>query len=305
MRHYVVSAFICWLGILANNHLLAKPPEQGVEQKKTSDSALLWKILRDGQEEGYLFGTIHLGNPELSPVIKTVKGHIKNSETLCLELELNASTMMAVAQGMMLPNNQRVHNIVGPDTYQQLSKAMKQRGISEGQFGRLKPWAVATTLVMATEEKNALAMDQQLYVYALKEQRKICALENIDAQLAIFDGFTLEEQVQMLKETIELVDRTDRPLKPLLDAYLSEDLSAIEQVNETYNEDMTPEMKKKFNELALINRNKKMLTAIELELEKTQGLVTVAVGALHLVGDEGLVLGLKNKGFTLMPVTIF
>lgn len=50
----------------------------------------------------------------------------------------------------------------------------------------------------------------------------------------------------------------------------------------------------------LKNRNKRWLDQLPALMEKES--LFIAVGAGHLVGDEGLIKGLQAKGYTLKPI---
>jgi uncharacterized protein YbaP (TraB family) len=55
-----------------------------------------------------------------------------------------------------------------------------------------------------------------------------------------------------------------------------------------------------FQEKLLVERNEKMQAVAEPLLDK--GGVFIAVGALHLPGDKGLVTLLRDAGYTVSPI---
>lgn len=91
-------------------------------------------------------------------------------------------------------------------------------------------------------------------------------------------------------------------LKQDLDAALKEHDLLIEKEQQQSTDE--PSSHKKFAEdFILAGRNKKWIPVIKENVQKRSCLI--AVGALHLPGEEGLVQLLREEGYTLKPMNIF
>ncbi len=91
-------------------------------------------------------------------------------------------------------------------------------------------------------------------------------------------------------------------LKQDLDAALKEHDLLIEKEQQQSTDE--PSSHKKFAEdFILVGRNKKWIPVIKENVQKSSCLI--AVGALHLPGEEGLVQLLREEGYTLKPMNIF
>ena len=102
-------------------------------------------------------------------------------------------------------------------------------------------------------------------------------------------------QLVLLDEMVKNVRELPRQMEGLTAAYLSGDLDRIDGVAREQYGDMPPAVRRWFDEYLLDRRNARMLTRLSALLgERT---VFVAVGALHLGGESGLIAGLRRLGY--------
>ncbi|MDE6336288.1 MAG: TraB/GumN family protein, partial [Muribaculaceae bacterium] len=125
--------------------------------------------------------------------------------------------------------------------------------------------------------------------------KKIVPLETAEQQAALLFDFTpislqAEALVEMLKDPQKSVDSA----KKLTEAYMKQDLPAMLELSE--KDDEHPE----FMEALLDKRNADWLT--KLPDIFNDGSTFVAVGALHLAGDKGVIEGLRKLGYTVTPM---
>jgi uncharacterized protein YbaP (TraB family) len=88
----------------------------------------------------------------------------------------------------------------------------------------------------------------------------------------------------------------------MVESYLAGDLRGLEATTEEQLADLPPQTRKYFVEQGIVARNRRMLEALLPKLaEKT---VFVAVGALHLPGESGLIQLLRREGYELKPLPL-
>ena len=161
---------------------------------------------------------------------------------------------------------------------------------------RLHPWAAAVTLGMPSGDTGRV-LDAEIYLHALRLQRRTIGLESAAEQLAVFQGMPVQLQIDLLDQMIKNADQLPTQLEDLTSAFLSGDLALLDRVAREQYGDMPPDMLRWFEVELLERRNARMLNRLEPLL--SEGGVLVAVGALHLGGATGLVQGLRERGFTL------
>jgi len=86
----------------------------------------------------------------------------------------------------------------------------------------------------------------------------------------------------------------------MVDAYLTGDLQVLKKEAEEHMDQLTHQAKSYFIEQGIEARNHRMLESLLPLLAESP--VFVAVGALHLPGEKGLVSLLRKNGYILKPL---
>ncbi len=262
------------------------------------EKGLLWRIERAGEPVSHLFGTMHLGDPRALKILDHVRPVLEHSDQVVLEILPDALAMFEVNRRMILPPDQSLSRIIGPELFEKVSKVAAERGLPAFMVERFHPWAMAITLAMPKDA--GAAMDQIIYQDAQDAGKKLRALETPAEQMALFEKLPLRLQIKMLEQVVRDPKRMERELKALIAAYLDRDLDRLQEISrrETAGED--PELAEWFEKRLIGDRNRRMFERLLPILKK--GPTLVAVGALHLPGKEGLLQRLRDEGYSVEPV---
>ena len=126
---------------------------------------------------------------------------------------------------------------------------------------------------------------------AKKYDKEIIGLETLQEQMEIISGIAIEDQIEDLKSTTASMMRD---YNEMLDAYVAQDLKALEAT--TDDSESFDKMEAKL----LTERNERWVKTIQEKLgEKSY---FFAVGAMHLVGETGLINQLKEAGYSVEAV---
>ena len=280
----VTRLFLLWLLLVST----AFAGEQG----------LLWHISGNGVDS-YLFGTMHSEDPRVTQLPAVVEQHFNAAETLMLEVSLDAETEMAAAVQMMLPAESSLSAVVGEALSREAKQAMQERGVPPEVTERLQPWVTVLTLSLP-EQQSGLFLDKQLYQRALASGKKFQPLESADEQIAVFTALTNNEQKELLRSVLREYKTYPALFEKMTVAYLSRDLTRLQQMNEENPMSSDPALQKKMMGRLLDERNQRMVKRM-LPLLR-EGKVFVAVGALHLPGKQGLIALLRQRGYRLTAV---
>jgi uncharacterized protein YbaP (TraB family) len=169
----------------------------------------------------------------------------------------------------------------------------------------MKPWAVMSQVELLEFLPDIAAgrqpLDAMLYSIAEKAGKQLGALETVDEQVGVFEGFTNEEQVLMLVDSLNELEKAApgerSPTQRLIDLYLAGDLNqlAAEAHKQTTGD---PALNKKIIARIIDDRNLKMTAKIaELCAKQPVKSYFFAVGALHYAGETGILNQLAKKGF--------
>jgi uncharacterized protein YbaP (TraB family) len=257
---------------------------------------LLWEIGRAGQPASYLFGTIHSEDPAVLALPAPVQRAFDQADSVVLEVRLDLDAMLFSSQVMLLGEGRRLSEITGKALFEQTSRAIQTRGIPEIVLDRMKPWAAAVTLSMPVAATGEV-LDMLLYKQALQAGKQVFGLESIREQLAVFDGMPEQEQLILLRDAVESFPEIDAMHRELLDAWRQRDLAMLMAINTAAMQTGDQKLAAEFQDRLIVRRNQLMAERMQPYLQ--EGNVFVAVGALHLPGEAGLLNLLEQRGYTV------
>jgi len=255
---------------------------------------LVYQVSRDGHPPSYLVGTMHSEDPRVTGLLSEFAPLIEQADIVALEMLPDAVTMLAVGAATLLPGDQSLRRLIGDERFDALSAAATRLGLPVEVMDRLKPWAAAVMLGMPAAETGRF-LDMEIYLQALTRQQRTVGLETAAEQLAVFDGMTPEVQLVLLDEMVKNAADMPRQMEGLTATYLSGDLDRLDAVAREQYGDMPPAVRHWFEEALLDRRNARMLARLSPVLG--EGAVFIAVGALHLGGESGLIAGLRRLGY--------
>lgn len=292
---FVVSLLLLLLSTFVSAETIQKP--------------FLWKI--EGESAtSYLFGTIHFADERITALHPSVEEAFKESEYVYTEIPLDTSDMLAQVSLLMLEGSQTLVDMVDTDLLQRVDKLVKNINPALGvePFVKFKPWALAASLPLLEQQLSnpgALPLDAQLYQRAGSEGKGTGGIETMQEQLSYFENLTQEEELKMLRDTIEFMEQAqmkDQSIaEEFIQHYLQGDVDALGELMVKYVKE--DEFSKNFMKKILHDRNIIMADRIHAKLKKnSDSSYFFAVGAGHYWGDTGVQKLLAQKGWQVSPV---
>ncbi len=269
------------------------------DNNASTQRGLLWEISKPGMVPGYLFGTIHSEDPEVLQLSGAVQQALDDASRVVLEVLMDRDTMIYTSTAMLMTDGRLLSAILGEDLFVSALAAMQARGIPEVVVERMKPWAVAITLAMPPAVTGQV-LDLTLYQFAVENSKPVYGLETIREQLDVFEGMSLDDQVALVRDAVEQFPGIDALHADLLAAYKHRDLAALEALSETSMKTGDQRLARDFQQRLILDRNRRMAERMQEHLQA--GGAFIAVGALHLPGDEGLVELLERRGYSVRAV---
>lgn len=260
------------------------------------EPGLLFEI--DATEAGgapcYLLGTIHSEDPRVLALTAPTQAAFDRSAVFIMETIPDTQAVIRAMMAMVYTDGRGLAGVAGRPLYDQTVQALAERGMAEEAIKDYKPWAAATLLGMP-EAGTGEFLDIRLYKAALAAGKQVQGLESIEEQLAVFDTLTEEDQIALLRETLEARATLPEVFARLLEAYLSRDLARLERLGDQYLGRGDPQLAARFRHAALEARNQHMTDRMLAYLRV--GGCFIAIGALHLPGEEGVLSRLARAGF--------
>lgn len=257
---------------------------------------VFWSVTDNDGRQNWLLGTVHSEDPRLLQFPPELMRALGEADRLALELVPDASMLSRLNQAMHYEHG-RLNEVLDSELYEQVVALMEgDYGMGEPAVRRMRPWAVAMTLSIPPPQ-TGLFMDLALSFRASGMGKDVVALETLDEQLAFLEGLDKALQIELVRQAV-----ADHALIPdlfeqLISTYLSGDLERLEAESREQLGALDEAIVEHFNQVGLIQRNRVMLERAEDWLD--EGGLIIAVGALHLPGEDGLIELLREAGWTV------
>ncbi len=292
-RKFLCTALVCCITLL-----VAVPWCRAGEGEKH----FLWKV-RSKTATAYLFGSVHVAQPDIYPLPKTIEENFDKAAILAVEADPGQVGDQGLQQQMLLsatyPGSDTLRQHLSPKTWEMAAREMGKLGLPIEQFAKFKPWFLAMTIEILEFGRLGYNPANGLDIYfagKARGKKRIVELESFDYQMKLLNGFSEREQELFLFYTLKDMDGLDQGIGDLMRAWRAGDAKGIETlVMKTLRE--APETKPIYDKL-FYTRNREMAAKVEQFL-RSKETAFVVVGAAHLVGAEGVVELLRQKGYAV------
>jgi uncharacterized protein YbaP (TraB family) len=265
------------------------------------ESALFWSIGKDGQPAGYLLGTIHSEDPRVLDFPPAFIDELNANQVFAMEMVPDLPTLNRLTEYMQYQDGATLESYIGAERYAALQSALSEYRVPADWIKRMKVWAAMMTLSVPPPE-TGLFMDFSLSLRAAGAGLKVVGLETLEQQLSFLEEMTMEQQLMLLDQTLADHDKVAEIHQQMVDSYLTGNLTALKSQAEEQLDQLEPEAKQYFMKQGIEMRNRRMLESLLPHLQKNQ--VFIAVGALHLPGESGLIQLLRIRGYELTPLPL-
>ena len=262
------------------------------------ENSLLWEISGNGlKESSYLFGTIHMIGKNDFFVRDEVDSVFSKCNQVAFEIDLDDVAQLNSMQAWLnLPEDLTMDAIIPPDQYNKIKIFFADSlGLDIKDFNTQKPFALYQQFLYGLEKSEQESYEIYFLMKCISSQKTVVGLEPISDEFRVMDNISYEEQIRWVIEGIDSINAYRSDFKELIHAYQEEDLYKLKLI---LQED--PVVMGEFEDALLDQRNQKWIAEILKLIEQMP--TFIAVGAMHLPGENGLISLLKEKGFTVKPI---
>lgn len=297
VRRLIVALLGClWLPLLLAGDAAAQPGER---------RGFLWEV-RKGKQVAYLFGTIHVGRPEFYPLPKSRLTQLQRADAIVLEADVSDATraVAATEKYALYPQGEPgLEKRLPPELRQRLESVLTRNQLDLAPMMRMKPWMLGNVLALFEAAQAgyvpALSVEAYLMRVAKGERKPVLEFEGIEQQFELFEKAPWATQLAFLEEALKAVETRGarRELNRIVQAWETADRASLERLLVEMRAQSS--LGSRFTvDTILLGRHPSMVRRIETLMAggKTYAF---AVGALHLVGPQGLVEMLRARGYTL------
>jgi len=257
----------------------------------------MWQI--DGASNSiYLLGSIHMLREKDHPIPSAIYDAYAQAEALIMEIDMDeidpvAEQALATELGL-IQDGRALRDLMGPELYAQAESLAQELQIPLKLLEKSEPWYAAINVEMMMLMRMGFnpmqGIEFHLSEIAKRDNKEIFGLETTRQQLEFLDGLSLESQrdllIQTLSESMELTEVMDE----LVDAWRYGDIEFLEK-------SLLVDMQEidELHQTIVVNRNRNWVVKIQ-ELLREKDDYLIIVGALHLVGKEGVPNLLSQRG---------
>ena len=277
-----------------------------------NSDANLWLIERDGADPSYLFATVHVTDPRITEVSEATAGALGSAKRVAVEVtgvndQSLAEAMQQMEERVVLPETDSLGRYLTGDEQQALSRLALAMGSDSVLLDRMQPWFVGMMLAMPACEQQRLAdgllpLDGLIEAAGLDNGAEVIGLETIAEQLETMAAMPFDTQLANLKLTLAMSERTEDLNETLITLYREHRIGEVWPLTMALSSDkaLAQTVIDEFQLRLIDERNIRMRDRALPLLAK--GGAFLAVGALHLPGDKGLVALFREAGYTVTPV---
>lgn len=268
---------------------------------------LLWKV-SDADNSLYLLGSFHMLLPGDYPLSRDVDEAFAEAEALLFEMspqEMASPTLaLQMGQAALRGDGTTLDSELTPALREQLrawternDAVLRGQGMAPEMLQMFEPWFVALTVSMVDMVQAGyaadLGLDQHFASAAEAAGKPTAGLETARQQIDFLDGMARTEQLQYLADVLESALAGNEELARLHAAWRGGDPEQVWQLAGAEMRARYPELYRHIN----VQRNDAWLPELEARLAAPGTDDTlVVVGALHLLGEDGLVEKLRARG---------
>ena len=260
----------------------------------------IWTISKGGNTH-YIGGTFHLLKETDYPLPKEFNQVYKQVNQLVFETDVTQLDKPQFQQqflrAMRLPPGKILADKLSPKAYAALIRYAAKNNIDTGRLQQLRPQMVS--LIISVEELktlglNASGVDSHMANKAIQDSKTLHFLETLEQQINYIATISEGNESALILQTLEDLEKLPEELDKMINAWRTGDQQALFEYGIQPMKQDYPEVYQSL----LVERNNEWLPKIE-EFINQKNSTFILVGALHLIGEDGVLQTLKRKGYRI------
>ncbi|MDD5730276.1 MAG: TraB/GumN family protein [Candidatus Omnitrophica bacterium] len=291
----------CLLAALITCAGLLFPAQCPAQQRPLSgQKCFLWQV-SSGNNSIYLLGSIHMGRPDMFPLNERIEQAFKSCQKLAVEVNIAAADALnnpdLLSESSLYPGEETLKGNLSERTYALAREKLQQLMLPMELVEKFRPWFVA--MLLEQLELLNLGFDPMygIDVYFLDKAggaKQILELESLEFQINLFNQLSNSQQDAFLYSTLLSLDNMGQTMDEMVTAWVNGDTQAMSSLLAKTNSD-DPQLIPVYQKI-IYERNINMADKAEGYL-RNGGSCFVVVGAAHLLGPNGIVELLRQRGY--------
>lgn len=263
----------------------------------------MWRV--DGASNSiYLLGSIHMLREKDYPIPSAIYDAYRDAEVLIMEIDMDDIDPVeeqALATELGLIQNDRVlRDLMGSRLYAEAEAMAESLQIPLNLLEKAEPWFAAINvevmMLMRIGFNPMHGIESHLSEMAQRDSKEIFGFETTRQQLEFLDNLPAESQRKMLLQTLSDSMRLAELMDQMVNAWYYGNIDFLEK-------NLLSEMQEfeELHDVIVVKRNRNWAKKIEALLAENDDYMIV-VGALHLIGEEGVPNMLSQRGHEVIQL---
>ncbi len=282
----------------------------GSAAAQSQNTPLVYRVTDEQGHTLYLVGTIHVGDEKMQSFSPALEEAYTACDYLAVEIDLvayqkNLLKQVMTATMMVYPLGDSAKNHLPQDVYEGVPAAV---GLPERALKRMRPFAWLSSLQEKIYAEAGLTsengLDMRLLTRAHKEKKPIRALESVDSQLALLADMPEDVIVEQLRMMLAYPRAASGGIRLLYTVWAQGDaqwLRALLAQDAKGLSEAAAASYALYAERMYGARDAAFAQQAEECLQSGQT-VLFAVGAAHIVGQNGVVDRLAQAGYHIEEI---
>lgn len=279
---------------------------------------MLFRVTDASGAAGWLFGTIHVGDERVDMAMEKLLPTLRSCDALAVEFDIVAyekdlAAQTAAMSSFLLTDGSSVRDHMPEELFARASDLLGKAGLMPGLMARydLAMWSQLVdqaALITCTDFDLEKGMDRALIQASYAAGVEVRDVESPELQFGLLASFSDELNLLLIEDTLDNLEEYGSSVRELYETWVKGDpeaLTALLESEESDEEASLTEAQRAlledYNDRMLTQRNLGMRDKA-LEWLQAGDEVFFAVGAAHLVGEQGLVALLREAGCTVEQV---
>ncbi|MFL0357729.1 TraB/GumN family protein [Erythrobacter sp. GH1-10] len=261
----------------------------------------IWEV-SDDDTTIYLFGLPNIMDEATDWRSAAFEQALAEAEVIMLESdrqspEAQAKIQRTIPQIGVFRDGTKMTEVVDEETRAQLERVSRSLGLPLQGIEQLKPWLAANQLQSVMTQRQGLMAaptpTSVIIAQAKESGVSVSYLEGSSDLLFAVGRLPIKTQVRMLKQSLDTIENEPGEAKRVLALWARGDVDGL--VEALHGEDAWAD--ETVLTAMLLERNRTWLARLKEVMQFQTGVIFVAVGIGHLVGEESLPNGLAGAGF--------
>ena len=300
----IVSMLLTFILLLSAAGCTQNPPP--------TEGPAIWMVTeKDSDTVLYLFGSIHVADESAYPLNDTIMAAYNESDYLAVEADVLAfqedvPRQIELSKTMMYMDGGSITDDIDEKLVEQAIDILESREsdteLPAEVLKLMRPAGWNSVLSQAACDKVGLSEEYGIDMYFLerapKDGKEILEVESVEMQLELLYGFPHEIQEYLFEDALD-IDKNAEGTKALYDSWKTGNIEEYLQEEESSADELDDDiiqMNIEYNQKLVTDRNIGMADVAKSYMDDGKNVFFV-VGALHMIGDDGIVELLKDSGY--------